>query len=91
MKVKALVAQSCVTLQLHWLQPTRFLCPWYSPGKNTGVGSRSILQGIFPTQGSTPVSYNAGGFFTIWATREAQFILVLPKMKYIGINATKYV
>ena len=26
--------------------------PWNSPGKNTGVGSHSHLQGIFPTQGS---------------------------------------
>ena len=27
-------------------------CPWDSPGQNTGVGSLSVLQGIFPTQGS---------------------------------------
>ena len=27
---------------------------WYSPGQNTGVGSLSLLQGIFPTQGSNP-------------------------------------
>ena len=27
------------------------LCPWNSPGKNTGMGSLSFLQGIFPTQG----------------------------------------
>ena len=33
------------------LQPTRLLCPWDSPGKNTGVGRHSLLQGIFPTQG----------------------------------------
>ena len=26
----------------------------YSPGKNTGVGSHALLQGIFPTQGSKP-------------------------------------
>ena len=26
--------------------------PWSSPGKNTGVGSLSFLQGIFPTQES---------------------------------------
>ena len=25
--------------------------PWNSPGQNTGVGSRSLLQRIFPTQG----------------------------------------
>ena len=28
--------------------------PWNSPGQDTGVGSRSLLQGIFPTQGSNP-------------------------------------
>ena len=28
------------------------LCPWNSPGKNTGVGCPSLFQGIFPTQGS---------------------------------------
>ena len=33
-----------------WL--TRLLCPWDSPGKNTGVGCHSLLQGIFLTQGS---------------------------------------
>ena len=27
------------------------LCPWNSPGKNTGVGCHALLQGIFPTQG----------------------------------------
>ena len=25
-------------------QPARLLCPWNSPGKNTGVGCRSLLQ-----------------------------------------------
>ena len=34
------------------LQHTRLLCPWNSPGKNTGVGCQSLLQGIFLTQGS---------------------------------------
>ena len=28
--------------------------PWNSPGQNTGVGSLSLLQGIFPTEGSNP-------------------------------------
>ena len=40
------------SLQPHRLQPTRLPCPWNSPGKNTEVGSCSLLQGIFPTQGS---------------------------------------
>ena len=30
----------------------RLLCPWNSLGKNTGVGCHTLLQGIFPTQGS---------------------------------------
>ena len=34
------------------LQPTRLLCPWDFPGKNTGVGCHFLLPGIFPTQGS---------------------------------------
>ena len=36
------------------LQPHGLYSPWNSPGQNTGVGSLSILQGIFPTQGSNP-------------------------------------
>ena len=45
MKVK--VTQSCPTL---W-DPRD---PWNSLGQNTGVGRLSLLQGIFPTQGSNP-------------------------------------
>ena len=37
------------SLRLHGLYS-----PWNSPGQNTGVGSLSLLQGIFPTQGSNP-------------------------------------
>ena len=39
------VAQSCLTL----CNPS-----WNSPDQNTGVGSLSLLQGIFSTQGSNP-------------------------------------
>ena len=54
------VCESCSVVsnssQPHGLQPTRPrpLCPWNSPGKNTGMGNRSLLQGIFLTQGSNP-------------------------------------
>ena len=40
------------SLQPHGLQLTRLLCPWDSPGQNTGVGCHALLQGIFSTQGS---------------------------------------
>ena len=33
------------------LRPHGLYSPWNSPGQNTGVGSLSLLQGIFPTQG----------------------------------------
>ena len=48
MKVK--VIQSSPTL----LRPHGLYSPWNSPGQNTGVGSRSFLQGIFPTERSNP-------------------------------------
>ena len=36
------------------LRPRGLYSPWNSPGQNTGVGSLSLLQGIFPTQGWNP-------------------------------------
>ena len=39
--------QSCPTL-CDPMEPSRLLCPWDSPGKNTGVGGRSLLEGLFP-------------------------------------------
>ena len=33
-----------------WTVPTRLLCPWSFPGKNTGMGCLFFLQGIFLTQ-----------------------------------------
>ena len=48
------VSHSVVSNSLwpHGLQSTRLLCPWNSLGKNTGVGSCSLLHEFFPTQGS---------------------------------------
>ena len=50
------------------LYPTRLLCLWGSPGKNTGVGCHALLRTIFPTQGSNPGLRAADRCFTIWAT-----------------------
>ena len=36
------------------LPPHGLYRPWNSPDQNTGVGNLSLLQGIFPTQGSNP-------------------------------------
>ena len=64
---KVKVHQSCRTL----CDPTD-CSPWNSLGQNTGVGSLSLLQGILPTRVWTQVSHIAGGFFTSWATGEAE-------------------
>ena len=50
--LKVLVTQSCLTLQPHGLP--MLLCPWDSPGKNTGVRCHALLQGLFLTQGLNP-------------------------------------
>ena len=42
------------SVRLYGLKPARLLCPWGSPGKNTGVGCHALLQGILPTQGPNP-------------------------------------
>ena len=50
-----LFAQSCLTLSRSLgLQPVRLLHSWDFPGKNTGVGYHSLLQGILPTMGLNP-------------------------------------
>ena len=51
------------------LQPHGLYSPWNSPGHNAGVGSHSLLQGIFPTQGSNPGLLH---YRQILYTREAQ-------------------
>ena len=53
------------SLRPHGLKLARLLCPWNSPGQNTEVGRRSLLQGISPTEGLKQVSRIAGGLFTI--------------------------
>ena len=45
------------SLQSHGLQPTRLLCPWYFPGKNTGVGCHLHLQGNLPAAAKSLQSY----------------------------------
>ena len=46
----------------------------HSPGQNTRVGSRSLLQGSSQPRGRTQVSRIAGRFFSSWATRTLECI-----------------
>ena len=84
-KVKGIVASVMSnSLRPHGLQPTKLLCPWNSPGKNTGVSCHTFLQWIFPTQVSSPhllhhLHWQVGSFST-GAMWEALNILY-PKIK----------
>ena len=49
--VRSAASVASDSLQPCRLQPAGLLCPWASAGKNTGVGRRALLQGVFPTQG----------------------------------------
>ena len=75
--VRAKSLQSCPTLCNPMDCSPAGSCLWNSPGKNTGVGCH-VLQGIFPTQGSSLASPAlAGRFFTTNATWEPWCPLLL--------------
>ena len=54
-KSRAVVSTLC--------DPPGLYSPWNSPGQNTGVGNLSLLQEIFPTQGSNPVTLHCRQIF----------------------------
>ena len=63
------IVHLCTTLYdpMDYIQSAKLLCPWNSPGKNTGVSCHCLLQGILPTQGQNSNLCFAGRFLTIWA------------------------
>ena len=63
---------SCVQIfAIPWTVACQALLSMDFPGKNTGVGCHSLLQGIFPTQDWTWVSCTGGRILCHWATGEA--------------------
>ena len=67
-KILCMHAQSITCVRLFaapWAKPTRLLCPWDFPDKNTEVGYHFLLQGTFLTQDRNQVSPAlAGEYFT---------------------------
>ena len=59
-------------------------CPWYFPGKNTGVGCRFLLQWIFHTQGSNPCLLVGRLILYHWATWEAPRLLYPLLISVLG-------
>ena len=89
---------SIMSDSLHGLSPTRLLCPWDSPGKNTGVDSHSFLKGIFLTQGlnmcllhwqleSLPLSYLLEALGCGSKQEKLWFLLSVPNVR---IDSTMY-
>ena len=67
------------------LWPHGLYSPWNSLGQNTGVGSLSRLQGIFPTQGSNPSPHIAGRFFYHLSHKGSPFFTrVGPNFEVLG-------
>ena len=56
--------RECHSVMSGSLWPHGLYSPWNSPGQNIGVGSLSLLQGIFQPRNRTMVSFIAGGSFT---------------------------
>ena len=76
------------SLQPHGLQPTRLICPWDFPGKNTGVGCHFLLQGIFPTQ-----EWNAHHFCILYLVQPGKphYQLLLHIYKMADLHLTYFV
>ena len=51
--ILSLFSHACF-FETSWTVPARLLCPWDSPGKNSGVGCHALLQGVFLTWGLNP-------------------------------------
>ena len=81
--------QLCLALLTLWTIAVRLLCPWISPGKNTGGGYNFLLQGIFLTQRSKPHLLTSPAlerdFFTTSATWEAPPNHILHLIRLIHI------
>ena len=74
---------SCAVMSDSWrargLWPAGLLCPWDSAGENTGTGSHFFLQGIFPTQGLSPISCIGRWMLhhcTTWEAHQTTFLSI---------------
>ena len=77
--------QSCLTLRDDMdCSLSGSSVPWDSPGKNTGVGCRALIQGIFLTQGSNMCLLS----LLHW---QADSLLPAPPTKPIYIHTHTYI
>ena len=67
------------------LQRHGLYSPWNSPGQDTGVGSHSLLQGIFPTQGLNPGLPHCG-----WVLYQLSYQGTLKQVKQQVIFSSRF-
>ena len=65
------------------MTPWTIYSPWNSPGQDTGVGSLSLLQGIFPIQGLNPGLPHCGQILYQLSHQGSLFIIILSVYIYI--------
>ena len=53
---------------------------WNSPGQNTGMGSFSLLQGIFPTQESNQGALQVNSLSTVLPGKQVQILILLGQV-----------
>ena len=76
----------CDPMDCGW--PTRLLCPWCSPGRNTGVGWHALLQGIFLSQWfnqSLYVFYIGRWIFSIAPPGEHPYMYIY-NLTFLGLS-----
>ena len=76
-EVKVKVAQLCPSL----CDPMDYTVRGILQGKNTGVRSLSLLQGIILTQGSNPGLLHCRWILTSWATSEAHHVRSMAQLR----------
>ena len=82
---RCLVAQACPNLYNPMAWTARLLCPWDSPGMNTGVGCHFLLQGSSQPRDQTGVSCIDKWILNRSGTWEAQFFALPFQNK--GVDA----
>ena len=70
----------------HGRKPTRLLCPWNFPDKNSGVGCHFLLQGIFWPQGPNPCLLHWQADSLLLSHRRSPVKRIVSQNKYCLVN-----
>ena len=60
-----------------WTVACQLLCPWDSPGKNSGVGCHALFQGIFPTQELNPCLPHCGQILYCLSHQGSPYLVIV--------------